>query len=88
MKKFYVYYGDFANSYRVAWAETPEQIKQAENKGYTRITRKEAERLCVKENFRRKKNYNFSGYSSNVIYPIDWVGYEKMYKNRYIMEYI
>ena len=94
MKKFYVHYGDFANTYRLAWAETPEQVEEAEKRGYERITRKEAENLCAEENRRRKENPSFSGYADNVILPIDfneewdWAGYEKMHKNRYIVEYI
>lgn len=72
MKRFYVHYGDFANSYRLAWAETPEQVEKAEKRGYKRITRKEAKRLCAEENFRKKENPNFSGYASNVIYHIDF----------------
>ena len=92
MKKFYVHYGDFANTYRLAWAETPEQVEEAEKRGYERITRKEAENLCAEENRRRKENTNFSGYADNLILPIDfdrewgWAGYEKMHKNRYIID--
>lgn len=92
MKKFYVHYGDFANTYRLVWAETPEQVEEAENNGYERITRKEAENLCAEENRRRKENPSFSGYASNVIYPVEyvdnWENNEKMYKDRYIIDYI
>lgn len=48
-KKFYVHYGDFANTYRLAWAETPEQVEEAEKRGYERITRKEAETFVRKK---------------------------------------
>lgn len=92
MKRFYVHYGDFANTYRLAWAETPEQVEEAKNNGYERITRKEAENLCAEENRRRKENPSFSGYASNVIYPVEyvdnWENDEKMYKDRYIIDYI
>lgn len=92
MKKFYVWFGDFSNIYDLVWAETPEQAEEAENNGYERITRKEAENLCAQENRRRKENPSFSGYASNVIYPVEyvdnWENDEKMYKNRYIIEYI
>lgn len=93
MKKFYVHYGDFANTYRLVWAETPEQVEEAKKRGYERITRKEAESLCAEENRRRKENPSFSGYASNVIYPVEdvdnwWDDDEKMHKNRYIIEYI
>jgi hypothetical protein len=57
MKRFYVHYGDFANTYRLAWAETPEQVEEAEKRGYERITRKEAENLCAEENRRKRKTF-------------------------------
>ena len=45
MKKYFVqYYHDFGNTYNLAWAETPEQIKQAETNKWEQITRKEAEK--------------------------------------------
>lgn len=92
MKKFYVWFGDFSNIYDLVWAETPEQVEEAENNGYERITRKEAENLCAEENRRRKENPSFSGYASNVIYPVEyvdnWENDEKMYKDRYIIDYI
>lgn len=92
MKKFYVWFGDFSNIYDIVWAETPEQVEEAENNGYERITRKEAESLCAEENRRRKENPSFSGYASNVIYPVEyvdnWENDEKMYKDGYIIDYI
>lgn len=70
-KKFYVWNGDFGNVYNLFWAETPEQIKLAEKNGYTRITRRQAEKLCAEENDRRKYDSNFSGYADNLIFPVD-----------------
>lgn len=93
MKKYYVHYwNNFANTYNLYWAETSEQIKEAERNGYERITRKEAERLCANENYRRKTDYNFSGYASAVILPInydgDWINDRRMYKDGYMILYI
>lgn len=95
MKKYYVnYWKNFGNTYNLYWAETPEQIKKAENLGYERITRKEAERLCAEENYRRKYDYNFSNFASPVILPIDydneegWENDRKVYKDGYMILYI
>lgn len=74
MKKYYVCHGDFGNVYSLYWAETAEQIKMAKEYGYTRITRREAEKLCAEENDRRNYDSNFSGYADNLIYPIDYDG--------------
>ena len=90
MKKYYVHYwNNFANTYNVYWAETPEQIAKAE--GDERITRKYAEKLCAEENYRRQTDYSFSGYASTVILPIDyegdWRNDKNVYKNGYIILY-
>lgn len=76
MKRYYINNTrGFANAYNLVWAETPEQIAAAEENGYERITRREAEKLCAMENDRRKYDPAFSGYASNLIYPIDWDAY-------------
>ena len=91
MKQYYVrYYKDFGNTYNLAWAETPEQIKAAENAGYEKITRREAEKLCAEENGRRKSDAAFSGYADNVIIPIecardDWQNDSRFEKDGYIV---
>lgn len=70
-KQYYAWYGDFGNVYNLYWGETSEQIKLAEKNGYTRITRRQAEKLCAEENNRRKFDGNFSGYADNLIFPVD-----------------
>lgn len=90
-KQYYVWYGDFGNVYNLFWAETPEQVKLAEENGYTRITRRQAEKLCAEENNRRKFDGNFSGYADNLIFPIDCDEYERdLLNNRslYVDSYI
>lgn len=72
MKKYFVhYYLDFGNTYNLYWAETPEQLAIAEEKGYERITRKKAEQLCADENERRRNDGNSAYYATSAIYPID-----------------
>lgn len=84
---------DFANTYRLYWASTPEQIAEAEEREYERITRAEAIRLCAAENSRRKDDYSFANHADNVIYPIDydyednWVNANRVYLDGYILEY-
>ena len=73
MKKYYIkYYADFANTYNLGYAETPEEEAHAEQNGWERITRREAERKCAAENQRRKTDEMFSGYASNLIFPVTW----------------
>lgn len=80
-KTYYIWNGDFGNVYHLYWAETAEQIKLAEGNGYTRITRRQAEKLCAEENNRRNYDSNFSGYADNLIYPIDCDEYERDLRN-------
>lgn len=94
MKKYFVnYYRNFANTYNLAWAETPEQLKKADSEGWEQITRKEAERLCSAEKYRRKSNPSFSGFADIVILPIDyqggaeWINDPRMEQNGYIIDY-
>ena len=94
MKKYYVeYWNNFGNTYNLYWAGTPEQIAIAESNGFERISRKCAEKLCADENYRAKNDYNFSGYASNVILPVDydfeegWRNDRKMYKDGYMILY-
>lgn len=92
MKKYYVrYYKDFSNTYDLRYTETPEEELAAKQKGYERIPRKEAERLCSAENYRRKHDEAFSGYADNVILPFsypddrDWRNDRRMYLDGYIV---
>lgn len=95
-KTYYIWNGDFGNVYNLYWAETPEQIKLAEENGYTRITRRQAEKLCAEENNRRNYDSNFSGYADNLIYPIGYEGIHAKWDlynrrdvvcNGYVVEY-
>lgn len=74
MKKYYVLYGDFANSYSLRYAENDEQEKTLEQKGYEKVTRAEAISLARKEAERRNDNPNFSGYADQYIYPCNHIG--------------
>lgn len=96
MKKYFILYTrDFSNTYDIVYAETPEQEQQAVAKGYERITRREAERLCRAEMDRRQDDPAFSGYASAEILPIwypaeerDWRNDSRMVKNGCIVERI
>ena len=80
MKRYYVeYWNNFGNTYNLYWAETPEQIEKAE-KFCERISRKDAEKLCTAENYRRKHDNAFSGFAMNFILPIDYE-YEDDWRN-------
>lgn len=77
MKKYYIhYYRDFCNTYDLYYAECPEDF-DALPEGAERITRREAEQLCARENERRKWEQSSSGYADNRIYPAagDWDNY-------------
>lgn len=94
-KQYYVdYYNDFANTYNLYWASTPEQIKIAAEMGLERITRATAIKMCTAENERRRTDGSFSGYADNCIFPIDYNRMEHDYQNDshvyadgYIVEY-
>ena len=73
MRKYYVrYYSDFANTYHLRYAETPEQNALAISQGFERITLKDAIALCRRENDRRRYDRSVSGYASTCILPIDY----------------
>lgn len=78
MRKYFVKYHGFANVYTLGYAETVEEENQATKRGFDRITRKEAESLCARENQRRKDNPAFSYFADNVILPI---GYDDDWRN-------
>lgn len=84
MKRYYIeYYRDFSNTCLLYWAESDEQIRIAESKGYKRITRKQAEKICTRKDI----------FTSNVIFPVDyeyrgfWMNDNRVYKNRYTIVY-
>lgn len=86
MKKQYFvhYYRDFGNCYSLYYAECPEDFA-ALPENAERITRREAEQLCRRENERRKYDQAFSGYASNVITPAAGDCCELDTPNGYIM---
>ncbi len=78
MRKYFVKYGDFANTYSVCYTENDAEEAQAIEQGMEHITRKEAEQLCRNESARCKDNPGFSGYASEEIIPF---GYDDDWRN-------
>ena len=74
MRKYFVKYGEFRNTYSVCYTENESEETQAVEQGMERITRKEAEMLCARESTRRKEDPAFSGYASDVILPFGYAG--------------
>lgn len=75
MRKYFVQYGNFGNTYSVCYTENYAEEAQAIERGMERISRKEAIELCARESARRKEDPAFSGYASDVILPFgydDW----------------
>lgn len=86
MRKYFVQYSaDFANTYNVCYTDNTKDEEKAIEIGMERITRKDAERLCMRESARRKDDPNFSGYASTVITPF---GYDDDWRNDRNMEKI
>ena len=85
MKKYFVKYGNFANTYSVCYTENESEEAQALELGMERISRKEAIELCARESARRNENPAFSGYASDVILPF---GYDGDWTNDGTMEKI
>ena len=90
---FVHYYKDFGNTYNLLYADTGEELKMVPEDA-ERITRKEAESLASRENYRRKYDESFSGFADNAIYPVtmtqeeiwDLPNSRKYYKDKYIWE--
>ena len=74
MRKYFVKYGDFSNTYNIRYTETDCEETQAIAQGMERISRKEAIKLCARESERRKENPAFAGYASDVILPFEYDG--------------
>ena len=74
LRKYFVKYGEFANTYAVCYTENIEEEAEAIGQGMKRISRKEAIELCVRESERRKENPAFAGYASDVILPFGYDG--------------
>ena len=83
MRKYFVKYGDFANTYSVCYTENDAEEAQAIEQGMEQISRKEAVELCVRESVRCKEDPSFSGYASEVILPF---GYDGDWRNDRRME--
>lgn len=87
------YYKGFGNTYSLMYADTEEDLKLI-HEDAERITRKEAESLCARENYRRKYDSSFSGYADNMIYPVGMdmedryniYNSNRYYKDGYIVE--
>ena len=67
--KYYVKRGDFRNQYSLVYTNSSISDEHAIADGYERITRKEAERLCVAERRRRKDDPSFAWYADAYIFP-------------------
>ena len=74
MRKYFVKYGEFTNTYCVRYTENESEEAQAIEQGMERISRKEAIKLCTMESARRKENPAFSGYAPDVILPFGYNG--------------
>ena len=85
MRKYFVKYGNFANTYSVCYTENESEEMQAIERGMERISRKEAIELCSRESARRKEDPSFSGYAPIVITPF---GYDGDWRNDRSMEKI
>lgn len=67
MRKYYVRYGDFGNTYSLCYTEDG---GKPSGDGWEQITRKEAEALARAEVRRRKDDPYFSGYADAWIFPV------------------
>ena len=68
MRKYYVFYGQFANQYRLYYTENDSE-KELLPKNAKRIRRKEAQRLAREESYRRKYDHAFSGFADSFVRP-------------------
>lgn len=72
MKNYYINYTrNFANEYALCWIDSADtkSAEEAIERGWERITRKEAFRKVSEENCRRSTDYSFSGFASTAIIP-------------------
>lgn len=67
MRKFFVKYGDFGNTYGLRYTDDG---ARPTGDGWEQITQKEAEDLARAEVRRRKEDHSFSGYADSYIYPV------------------
>lgn len=72
MKNYYINYRrNFANEYDLCWIDSADtkSAEEAVERGWERITRKEAFRKVSEENYRRSTDDSFSGFAPTVIIP-------------------
>lgn len=67
MKKYFVKYGKFGNTYTLCYTEDG---SKPSGEGWEQITRKEAEALARAEARRRKDDPYFSGYADAWVFPV------------------
>ena len=93
-RQYYIhYYKNFGNTYDLIYADTEDDLTLIPEDA-ERITRKEAEAFCSRENYRRKCDPSFSGFADNMIYPVGLDSYKRsdiyndhrFYRNGYIWE--
>lgn len=89
MKQYFVnYYWDFANTYNLLHidSENPAHIAALSERypRAERITRREAERLCVKERAARRRNGGMFAFRADAhIFPVDYNVYREDYMDDY-----
>lgn len=72
MKNYYINYPrNFANEYALCWIDSADtkSAEEAVERGWERITRKEAFGKVSEENYRRYTDDSFSGFAPIVIIP-------------------
>lgn len=72
MKNYYIKYPrNFSNEYDLCWIDSADtkSAEEAVERGWERITRKEAFRKISNEKYRQSTDYAFSGFAPTVIIP-------------------
>lgn len=71
-KTYFIRYGDFGNTYDLAWADNESDTEDLISTGFERCSRKWAERQAHAEIDRRKYDPAFSGYADRAVYPAQY----------------
>ena len=69
MKTYFIRWGDFANTYELAWADNKDDVSWLVSQNFARCTRRQAEYCAQLERDCRKYDPAFSGFASSAIYP-------------------
>lgn len=69
---YYIAKTNLSDTYALYWAETDEQKKLAEERGFEKITYSAACQYCKAETNRRRYHKGSAGKSTNVIAPVDY----------------